>query len=158
MLPTSALSQSSAPNPVNGQHLHDEACEPLWDELEQLNVPIGFPSNRHNGAKGRCRTALCRARQFSSDCARYSQPCRAHGINGQHDHGSVFGAPPEAALCISRRNGRLALLVAVGAGRSMGKFGPSRENKLSKTLSEYFERQCYIALDVDEAPAVDVVN
>jgi len=40
----------------------------------------------------------------------------------------------------------------------MGKFGPSRENKLSKTLSEYFERQCYIALDVDEAPAVDVVN
>ena len=24
--------------------------------------------------------------------------------------------------------------------------------------SEYFKRQCYIALDVDEDPAVDVVN
>ena len=24
--------------------------------------------------------------------------------------------------------------------------------------SEYFKRQCYIALDVDEEPAVDVVN
>ena len=30
------------PNPVNGQHLHDEAVEPLWDALEELNVPIGF--------------------------------------------------------------------------------------------------------------------
>ena len=24
------------PNPVNGQHLHDEACEPLWNALEEL--------------------------------------------------------------------------------------------------------------------------
>src|SRR5438045_6072805 len=30
------------PNPVNGQLLHDEACEPLWDALEELDVPIGF--------------------------------------------------------------------------------------------------------------------
>src|SRR5439155_461724 len=30
------------PNPVNGQHLHDEACEPLWSALEELDVPIGF--------------------------------------------------------------------------------------------------------------------
>ena len=30
------------PNPVNGQHLHDDAVEPLWDALEELNVPIGF--------------------------------------------------------------------------------------------------------------------
>src|SRR5271156_6044020 len=37
-----AVAIIGTPNPVNGQHLHDEACEPLWDELEQLNVPIGF--------------------------------------------------------------------------------------------------------------------
>jgi 2,3-dihydroxybenzoate decarboxylase len=30
------------PNPVNGQHLHDEACDPLWSALEELNVPVGF--------------------------------------------------------------------------------------------------------------------
>ena len=27
-----------------------------------------------------------------------------------------------------------------------------------RETSEYFKRQCYIALDVDEEPAVDVVN
>src|SRR5580704_8202996 len=37
-----AVAVIGTPNPVNGQHLHDEACEPLWDELERLDVPIGF--------------------------------------------------------------------------------------------------------------------
>jgi len=37
-----AVAIIGTPNPVNGQHLHDDACEPLWDELERLNVPIGF--------------------------------------------------------------------------------------------------------------------
>ncbi|TMK14435.1 MAG: hypothetical protein E6G72_01695 [Alphaproteobacteria bacterium] len=37
-----AVAIVGTPNPVNGQHLHDEACEPLWDLLEELDVPIGF--------------------------------------------------------------------------------------------------------------------
>jgi len=38
------------------------------------------------------------------------------------------------------------------------KFGPGCERQLSKLPSEYFKSSCYIALDVDEEPAVDVVN
>src|SRR5437870_5213096 len=38
------------------------------------------------------------------------------------------------------------------------KFGPGCEHQLSMPPSEYFKRQCYIALDVDEEPAVDVVE
>jgi len=38
------------------------------------------------------------------------------------------------------------------------KFGPGCEHQLSMLPSEYFKRQCFIALDVDEEPAVDVVN
>src|SRR5262249_35149209 len=37
-----AVAVIGTPNPVNGQHLHDEAVEPLWQALEQLDVPIGF--------------------------------------------------------------------------------------------------------------------
>src|SRR5260221_9810186 len=37
-----AVAVIGTPNPVNGQHLHDEICEPLWDALEELDVPIGF--------------------------------------------------------------------------------------------------------------------
>src|SRR5262249_26386996 len=35
-----AVAIIGTPNPVNGQHLHDEACEPLWTVLEELDVPI----------------------------------------------------------------------------------------------------------------------
>ena len=38
------------------------------------------------------------------------------------------------------------------------KYGPGCEFQLTMAPSEYFKRQCYIALDVDEEPAVDVVN
>jgi predicted TIM-barrel fold metal-dependent hydrolase len=38
------------------------------------------------------------------------------------------------------------------------KFGPGCEHQLSMMPSEYFKRQCYIARDVDEEPAVDVVS
>src|SRR5437660_189728 len=37
-----AVAVIGTPNPVNGQHLHDEACEPLWDALGELDVPVGF--------------------------------------------------------------------------------------------------------------------
>src|SRR5947208_830289 len=37
-----AVAIIGTPNPVNGQHLHDEACDPLWSALEELDVPIGF--------------------------------------------------------------------------------------------------------------------
>jgi predicted TIM-barrel fold metal-dependent hydrolase len=38
------------------------------------------------------------------------------------------------------------------------KFGPGCEHQLTLTPSEYFKRQCYLALDADEEPAVDVVE
>jgi len=44
------------------------------------------------------------------------------------------------------------------ATRIWEKFGPGCERQISTMPSEYFKRQCYIALDVDEEPAVDVVN
>src|SRR5438270_5893270 len=34
-----AVAVIGTPNPVNGQHLHDPACEPLWDAVEELGVP-----------------------------------------------------------------------------------------------------------------------
>src|SRR4029434_6574346 len=37
-----AVGVIGTPNPVNGQHLHDEACDPLWSALEELDVPVGF--------------------------------------------------------------------------------------------------------------------
>src|SRR3954449_13382716 len=48
-----AVAVIGTPNPVNGQHLHDEACEPLWDALEELDVAVGFQPARQRPRKGR---------------------------------------------------------------------------------------------------------
>src|ERR1700730_8498528 len=31
------------PNPINGRHVHDLEMEPLWDAIEEMGVPGGFP-------------------------------------------------------------------------------------------------------------------
>ena len=46
-----AVAIIGTPNPVNGQHLHDAACEPLWNELERLDVPIGFHPTGNSSLK-----------------------------------------------------------------------------------------------------------
>ena len=154
-----AVAVIGTPNPVNGQHLHDEACEPLWDELERLNVPIGFHPTGNTSLKDDAGRALCRPCQFSPDRACHPQPGRADGGDRQHDHRRRPRTPSEAALRLSRRDGRVALLVAVAARRPMGEVRTRlRAPDLTMLPSEYFKRQCYIALDVDEEPAVDVVN
>ena len=63
-----AVAIIGTPNPGNGQHLHDEACEPPWAEIERLGVPVGFHPTGET-AEGRRRSALCRPRQFPPDCA-----------------------------------------------------------------------------------------
>jgi class 3 adenylate cyclase len=47
---------------------------------------------------------------------------------------------------------------AAGLDDQWGKFGPGCERQLTLPPSEYFKRQCYLALDADEEPAVDVVE
>src|SRR5262249_21782609 len=98
-----AVAIIGTPNPVNGQHLHDEVCEPLC------------PSDRHDGATRRCRAALCRTCQFSPDSACDPQSGRANGGYGKHDQWRCPRAASEAALRLSRRDGWVALLVALAA-------------------------------------------
>jgi hypothetical protein len=43
-----AVAIIGTPNPVNGQHLHDEACAPLWAEIERLGLPAAC-SNATSG-------------------------------------------------------------------------------------------------------------
>src|SRR6266496_3834520 len=117
-----AVAIIGTPNPVNGQHLHDEACEPLWSALEELDVPIGFHPTGNTSLKDDAGRRYVGHANF--------QPI-AHAIRN----------PVELM-------GALASMTTGGI----------LEHQPSMLPSEYFKRQCYIALDVDEEPAVDVVE
>jgi uncharacterized protein len=110
-----AIAVIGTPNPVNGQHLHDEACEPLWNELEDLNLPIGFHPTGTTPAQGRCRATLCRPRQFPPDRPCDPRPGRTDGRHRQHDDRWRSRTPSEPALRVPRGNRGLAVLVVMAA-------------------------------------------
>ena len=118
------------PNPVNGQHLHDEAVRAVVGRARGARRADRLPPDRQHLAEGRCRAALCRPRQFPPDRARDPQPRRADGRDRQPDHRRRHGAPSEAARRLSRRHGRLAATGGCGgsttSGRSSGPAARSR--------------------------------
>ena len=123
--PNWARSRSSArPTRSTASTCTTTRASRLWDELERLNVPIGYHPTGNTSLKDDAGRALCRARQFPPDRARHPQPGRADGGDRQHDHRRRPRTPSEAALRLSRRHGRMALLVAVAARRPMGEVRP----------------------------------
>ncbi len=115
-----AVAVIGTPNPVHGQHLHDEACEPLWDELEQLDVPIGFHPTGNSSLKDDMGQRYVGHANFYPIAHAIRNPVGADGRDREHDDGRHPRASSEAALRVPRRHRRLAALVAVAARRSVG--------------------------------------
>jgi predicted TIM-barrel fold metal-dependent hydrolase len=153
-----AVAIIGTPNPVNGLHLHDEAVEPLWNELERLNVPIGFHPTGNSS--------------LTDDVGR-----RFVGHNNYQPIAHAARGPMELMMAMAsmttggvlERHPKLRCAFLEGTAGWLGwwlwrlddhweKFGPGCERQLSMLPSGYFKRQCYIALDVDEEPAVEVIR
>ena len=153
-----AIAVIGTPNPVNGQHLHDKACEPLWNELEDLNVPIGFHPTGTTSLKDDAGRRYVGHANF--------HPI-AHAIRNPVELMGAIASMTTGGVLERHRKLRCAFLEGTAAwlywwlwrlDDQWEKFGPGCEHQLSMPPSDYFKRQCYIALDVDEEPAVDVVN
>jgi predicted TIM-barrel fold metal-dependent hydrolase len=153
-----AVAIVGTPNPVNGRHLHDEACEPLWQELERLNVPIGF----HPCSNTSLRDDV--GRRFNGHPN--SQPI-SHAIRGPVELMGALASMTTGGVLERHPQLRCAFLEGTAGWLSWWlwrlddhweKFAPGCEHQLSMLPSEYFKRQCYLALDADEEPAVDVIN
>jgi predicted TIM-barrel fold metal-dependent hydrolase len=153
-----AVAIIGTPNPVNGQHLHDDACEPLWDELERLNVPIGFHPTGTTALRDDAGRRYVGHANFHPIAHAIRNPVELMGAMASMTTGGVLERHPK--LCCAFLEGTAGWLYwwLWRLDDQWEKFGPGCEHQLSMMPSEYFKRQCYIALDVDEEPAVDVVN
>jgi predicted TIM-barrel fold metal-dependent hydrolase len=153
-----AVAIIGTPNPVNGLHLHDEAVEPLWNELERLNVPIGFHPTGNSSLKDDVGRRFVGHNNY--------QPI-AHAARGPMELMMAMASMTTGGVL--ERHPQLRCAFLEGTAGWLGwwlwrlddhweKFGPGCEQQLSMLPSEYFKRQCYIALDVDEEPAVEVIK
>ena len=153
-----AVAVIGTPNPVNGRHLHDDEVEPLWNELERLNVPIGYHPTGNTSLKDDAGRRYVGHANFHPIAHAIRNPVELMGALASMTTGGVLERHPK--LRCAFHEGTAGWLYG-WLGRlddQWEQFGPGCERQISMQPSEYFKRQCYIALDVDEEPAVDVVN
>lgn len=153
-----AVAVIGTPNPVHGQHLHDEACEPLWDELERLNVPIGFHPTGNSSLKDDAGQRYVGHTNFHPIAHAIRNPVELMGAIASMTTGGILARHPKLRCAFLEGTAGWLHWWLWRLDDQWEKFGPGCEYQLTMLPSEYFKRQCYIALDVDEEPAVDVVN
>jgi uncharacterized protein len=146
------------PNPVNGQHLHDEACEPLWSALEELDVPIGFHPTGNTSLKDDAGRRYVGHANFHPIAHAIRNPVELMGAIASMTTGGILERHPRLRCAFLEGTAGWLHWWLWRLDDQWEKFGPGCEHQLEMLPSEYFKRQCYIALDVDEEPAVDVVN
>jgi len=153
-----AVAIIGTPNPVNGQHLHDEACEPLWDALEELDVPVGFHPTGNTALKDDAGRRYVGHANFHPIAHAIRNPVELMGAIASMTTGGIMERHPKLRAAFLEGTAGWLTWWLWRLDDQWEKFGPGCERALSMLPSEYFRRQCYIALDVDEEPAVDVVN
>jgi len=153
-----AVAVIGTPNPVNGQHLHDEACEPLWDTLEELDVPIGFHPTGNTSLKDDAGRRYVGHANFHPIAHAIRNPVELMGAIASFTTGGVLERHPKLRAAFLEGTAGWLPWWLWRLDDQWEKFGPGCERQLSMQPSEYFRRQCYIALDVDEEPAIHAVN
>ena len=153
-----AVAIVGTPNPVNGQHLHDESCEPLWHALEELDVPVGFHPTGNTSLKDDAGRRYVGHANFHPIAHAIRNPVELMGAIASLTTGGVLERHPKLRAAFLEGTAGWLYWWLWRLDDQWEKFGPGCERQLSMPPSAYFRRQCYIALDVDEEPAVDVVE
>ena len=136
-------------NVVNGKNWYDPYYEPLWNILEELNLPLGF----HEASASRSRQA---AEHFEPNFGLrrvYAQPFEQMMGMGAFLGGGILERHPKMKVAFLEANCSwlpwLLWRLDEGYEREGDVFMPD----LAMKPSDYFKRQCWISVEPDEAPA-----
>jgi predicted TIM-barrel fold metal-dependent hydrolase len=136
-------------NIVNGKNWHDPYYEPLWDLLEELDVPLGFheasgSSSHQVGERFDPNFGLRRI---------YAQPMEQMLGLGSFVAGGIFEHHPALKVAFLEANCSwlpwLLWRLDEGYEREADVF----MQDLTMAPSEYFMRQCWVSVEPDETPA-----
>jgi len=146
------------PNPINGRHLHDPYFEPLWNELERLDIPLGLHPTGVSSLQDNI------GRRFIGHPA--SSPI-THSVRNPIESLLAFSSMAMGGV-FERHPGLTVAYLESACGwlpwwldrldDQWEKLGPGCEVTLSRKPSEYFFRQCYIAAEPDEAGLPGVIS
>ena len=137
------------PNPVKGRTITDPYYEPLWDTLEELNLPLGF----HEASGSRSRQA---GEQFEPNFGLrriYSQPFEQMMGLGSFLGGGILHRHPKLKVAFLEANCSWLPWLLWRLDEGYEREGDIFMTDLTMAPSEYFKRQCFISVEPDEIPA-----
>jgi predicted TIM-barrel fold metal-dependent hydrolase len=137
------------PNPI-GRTIGDPAWEILWSLLDELDAPLGI----HEG------TALCVPELGADRTDDYSFQ---HAMSHPFEHMAALLAFTAGGI-LDRHPGMRVLFLEAGCGwvpywleridQHMTEAWAHRDTRLSLTATEFFRRQCYVAMQSEEGAVV----
>ncbi|MBI67305.1 MAG: hypothetical protein CL777_00965 [Chloroflexi bacterium] len=135
-------------NVVIGKPWHDPYFEPLWNVLEELDIPIGF----HEATGSMSKQA---GEHFDNFMLRriYSQPFEQMMGMGSFIGGGILEKHPELRVAFLEANCAwlpwLLWRVEEAHERELDAYMP----ELTISPTELFKRQCWVSVEPDEEPA-----
>ena len=153
-----AVGVIGTPNPVNGQHLHDPAVDPLWDELERLNIPIGFHPTGNSSLREDIGRRFIGHSNYQPIAHAARNPMELMLAVASMTTGGILERHPKLRVAFLEGTAGWIVWWLWRLDDHWEKFGPGADFQLSMLPSEYFKRQCYISIDVDEEPALHVIR
>lgn len=144
------------PNPINGKHLHDPSFDPFWSAVEKSGLPIGF-----HCAEGPYMPSFGTDRYEGNWMLSHTCDHALEMMVAMQSMilGGVLERFPTLTVAFLEANcgwvpwwlWRLEEHYEI-TGKE------DAPTKLSMTPADYFKRQCYVSVDADEYPAVDVID
>ena len=145
------------PEPSNGRHIHDRCYDPVWREAERLGVPICF----HPAASPNQDQAVHRFKGHANEAVlinAFRNPVELMLAVGSFCAGGVLERFPNLRVAFLEGNcSWLPWALYRLDERWVMRKGYCSE-PLSLRPSDYFLRQCFISVDVEEDLVRDVIK
>jgi predicted TIM-barrel fold metal-dependent hydrolase len=152
-----AIGLSIGPEPVRGRQLHDRYFDPLWAEAQALNVAICF----HPPASPGSEQASKRFAGHPNDnilVNAFRNPVEQMFAVGCMCGGGVLERFPMLRVSFLEGNCSWLPWTLYRLDERFELAGELADSPLKLKPSEYFKRQCFISVDVDEELIVDTVR
>jgi len=142
------------PNPIKGRLLSDPAYEPFWSECERLDIAVSIHEATH-------------ARVPSTGADRFDTRFAMHACSHPMEHQMALLALIEGGVLERHPKLRIAFLES-GCGwvpywlwrldREYKDMAWEVKDNVKMKPSEYFRRQCFIAMEPSETYLPEVIN
>jgi predicted TIM-barrel fold metal-dependent hydrolase len=152
-----AVGLSLVPEPSNGRHIHDRYYDPLWRAAERLGVPICF----HPAASPNQEQVVHRFKGHANEAVlinAFRNPIELMLAVGSFCAGGVLERFPNLRVAFLEGNCSWLPWALYRLDERWELRKGYTNEPLSRKPSDYFLRQCFISVDVEEDLVVDVIK